>query len=136
MDLVPAGVVGMKAGGREHIAAYVRIGDVALLMPEPTNPHDPNAVAVHVAPRSAMRSAAREGTDGDRLDPVDRSLLMDRQVGYLPRGLAARIAPTLGNGGLVTTVTNIRWHPDDTIGRTRAAAGLDVNVPRPPRGAP
>lgn len=140
--LVPVAVVGMKAGGRQHVAAYVRIGDVALLMPEPTNPYDPNAVAVYVAPRGALRNPpdvdgtyARSGIGADRLDPTDRALLLDRQVGYLPAAVSERVAATIANDGLVTRVTDVRWHPDETVDGHRVVAGLDVEAPRPPRGA-
>lgn len=141
MDLVPIAVVGMKAGGRQHVAAYVRTGDVAVLMPEPSNPFDENAIAVYVAPRDALRNPpdrngeyARRGITGDDLDPTDRALLLDRQVGYLPAGVACRLAHLIPNGGLVVRVTDVRWHPDETVDGYRVVAGLDVEAPKPPRG--
>lgn len=140
-DLVPVAVVGMVAGGRQHVVAYVRPGDVALLMPEPSNPFDEHAVAVYVAPRDALRNPpdrdgtyARRGITGDDLDPTDRALLLDRQAGYIPAKIACRIDHLIPNGGLVVRVTDVRWHPEETIDGHRVAAGLDVEAPRPPRG--
>lgn len=127
-------VVGMKAGGREHVVAHVSTGDPVLLVPEPTNPHDPNAIAVYTAPRGTLQqpdALVSSITDEDRVGHVaaeDRVLLMDRQAGYVPRTLAAEM--TLPPDGIVGYVSQVRFTPPeyDRDGKRAPArvAGFDV----------
>lgn len=139
-------VVGMRAGEREHIVAHVRTHDPVLLVPEPDNPHDSHAVAVHTAPRAALRhpqdlaSAFTDPRGVGHLHDEDRALLMDRKAGYVPSELAARLVP-LPPDGMVGYVSNVRWRPADEWidpqGHSRyvdgpeptAAAGFDVAFP-------
>lgn len=110
-------VVGMRAGGREHVVAYVEPGDPVLVVPEPTNPYDPHAIAVYTAKRrSLLHPAALTSsvTDPDRvgsIDPADRALLIDRQAGYLPRDVAATLR--LPATGLVGYVSRVRYAPPE-----------------------
>lgn len=127
-------VVGMVAGGRQHVVAYVAVNDPVLLLPEPDNPHDGNAVAVYTAPRTVLLhpevlvSSLRDPAGGGTIHPLDRSLLIDRQAGYLPRDLAARL--TLPAEGIVGYVAEVRWAPTeyDREGRPTEPrpAGFDV----------
>lgn len=118
-------VVGMKAGGREHIVTHIAEGDPVLLVPQPDNEYDPNAVAVYTAPSGALTDSQWQPS-GWEIGPSDRRLLMDRQAGYLPRNVAARVA--LPPGGAVGTVHTVRFHPD-----TGAPAGFDVLADLPRR---
>ena len=71
-------VVGVAGAGRHHADALeseaVAPGQPLRLLRDPDNPHDPNAIAVH---------PAAEGSE---------------QVGWVPRELAAEIAPELDAG--------------------------------------
>lgn len=123
-------VVGMRAGGREHVVAHVATGDPVLVVPEPDNPHDPNALAVHTTPASALRDS--QWTEhGWALGPEDRRTMMDRQAGYVPAKLAARLQ--LPVDGLTGEVGTVRYDPD-----TGTPAGFDVvaDWPRPGRARP
>ena len=109
-------LVGQKAGGREHIVATAALGDPVLLVPEPDNPYDPNAVAVYTAPRrtllhpEALVSSVKDPAGGTIHDE-DRKLLMDRQAGYMPKDLAARV--DLPPEGIVGYIANVRYLPPD-----------------------
>lgn len=110
-------VVGMVAGGRQHVVADVGISDPVLLLPEPANPHDQHAIAVHTMPRrlilhpealtSSLTDPARVGT----IHPEDRMLIVDRQAGYVPRDVAAQLR--LPAEGIVGFVAWIRHAPND-----------------------
>lgn len=127
-------VVGMVAGGRQHIVASVGLDDPVLLIPEPDNAYDPNAVAVYTAPRTALLhpealvSSLRDPAGGGTVHERDRALLIDRQAGYLPRDLAARL--DLPAKGIVGYVAEVRWAPTeyDRQGRPTEPrpAGFDV----------
>lgn len=127
-------VVGMRAGGREHVVAHTRTGDPVLLVPEPTNAYDPNAIAVYTAPRAALLhpdALVSSVQDPDRAGSIhdeDRLLLMDRQAGYIPKDLACQLA--LPATGIVGWVSQIRWAPPDydRTGKQQEdrVAGFDV----------
>lgn len=128
-------VVGMKAGGREHIVAHSREGDPVLLVPEPTNRFDPNAIAVYTAPRAALRhpvvSSVNDGVEHvGMVDEEDRLLLMDRQAGYIPKELASQL--DLPPQGIVGWVSQVRWHPPEIDRKGQPAeprvAGFDVTA--------
>jgi hypothetical protein len=134
MSAVTVKVVGMTAGGREHIVAQVSEFDPVLLVPEPDNPYDRHAVAVYTAPRwlltqrdellSSLRAPDGIGTIGDD----DRRLLMDRQAGYLPREFAARL--DLPPQGVVGYVAAIRHAPVEYV-TVRDGRGRRVDVAEP-----
>ena len=108
-------VVGMRAGGREHIVASVSEGDPVLVVPEPENPYDRHALAVYTAPRSALLrpdrlvSSAKAADGIGQVDDDDRLLLMDRQAGYLPRDVASTLR--LPDRGIVGWVSAVRHPP-------------------------
>lgn len=131
MSLRTARVVGMVAGGRQHIVAYLAWDDPVLLIPEPGNPYDPNAVAVWVAPAHWVThpvvSSVTDPEHVGQVHPDDRGSF--EQVGYLARDLAGTLA--LPSAALVGWVCHIRHKPDttyDRLGRPdpRVVAGIDV----------
>lgn len=86
--LPPIPIVGMRFRGPEiplWVAAYGEGRELALL-PEPTNPYDPNAIKV-IDP---------EGPEGTPC-----------HVGYIPRGMAGLIAAGLAAGQTVASCTVI-----------------------------
>ena len=129
-------VVGMKAGGRQHVVAYVNPHDPVLLIPEPSNPYDRHAIAVYTAQRSALLhpdrliSSLRSDDGAGFVDPADRALLLDRQAGYLPRDVAATLR--LPPDGIVGYVSAVRYAPAtyDRRGRPNPPdpAGFDVTA--------
>jgi hypothetical protein len=124
-------VVGMRAGGREHIVATVAHSDPVLLVPEPDNPHDPHAIAVYTAPRSALSdpvvSSVKDGRYGVVSDR-DRRVLMDRQAGYLPRGFAATLR--LPADGVVGYVSAVRYAPPEYVQNPAVAGDFEPSPPR------
>ena len=134
-------VVGMKAGGRQHVVAYVNLHDPVLLVPQPDNPHDRHAIAVYTAQRRALLypdllvSSLTDPMGVGQIHSDDRALLMDRQAGYLPRDVAATLR--LPADGLVGYVSAVRYEPPtyDRHGRQDppTPAGFDVtaNFPAP-----
>lgn len=108
-------LVGQKAGGREHVVAQASEGDPVLLVAEPDNKFDPHAVAVYTLPAGLLT--------GGGLSEDDRRLMMDRQAGYLPADVAARL--TMPDGGIAGRVHNVRWHPPGHP-QEGTPAGFDV----------
>lgn len=129
-------IVGMKAGGREHIVKDCRINHPALLVPEPANRYDPHAIAVYTAPTEMLASPevmVSSVTANDHvgfLTSEDRALLMSRQVGYVPKDMAAKLK--LPKTGLVGYVSNVRVAPTEYLRDGSLApetvAGIDVTV--------
>lgn len=115
-------VVGMVAGERQHVVSQVSEGDPVLLLPEPTNQFDPQAVAVFTAPAGAILM----GIDS----PSDRALLLDRQAGYLPRDVAARLSVSMPASGVAATIHAVRYHPSGHPDH-HVPAGFDVLVEVP-----
>lgn len=109
-------VVGMVAGGRQHVVAHASYGDPVLLVPEPDNPHDPNAIAVYTAPRGALQhpealvSSVTDPQGGGTVHDDDRVLLMDRQAGYVPAKVAVRFDLA---GPVVGYVAEVRYRPPE-----------------------
>lgn len=132
-------VVGMVAGGREHIVYHASEGDPALLVPEPDNAHDPNAIAVYTAPRTTLRdSTFLPDEDRWEVGPEDRTLLLDRQAGYIPAAVAARLS--LPADGIVAAISTVRFAPPeyDPHGRQRdpRVVGIDVTGDLTMRSSP
>jgi hypothetical protein len=133
-------LVGQVAGGREHIVAQASHGDPVLLVPEPTNEYDPNAVAVFTMPRTALEhpevlhSSLRDPAGVGIIHDDDRRTMMDRQAGYLPRDFAVRLS--LPPEGVVGFVSEIRHAPTEVVydrnGRESIApprvAGFDITA--------
>lgn len=123
MTTIRSKVVGMVAGERLHVVAHVATGDPVLLVPEPSNPHDPNAIAVHTAPRSVVEGRPDPDGPGWNLTDADRRLLMDRQAGYVP-ATTARLFD-LPPDGIAGTVADVRFPPDYEPNSDRPV-GFDV----------
>ncbi len=77
-------VAGVTFEGRQEHIAKLHMSDPVQIVPEPENPYDPNALAVHVA------------HGGDVF-----------HVGYIPRFLAAEIAPHLEGESVMATIRDI-----------------------------
>ncbi|MFN2346021.1 MAG: HIRAN domain-containing protein [Dermatophilaceae bacterium] len=130
-------VVGMVAGGREHVVASVSKGDPVLLLPEPDNAYDPNAIAVYTAPIGTFNDdVVSSVTDPARIGHVsdaDRRLLIDRQAGYIPRDVASRYR--LPPVGIIGYVAAVRFAPPEYVDGPQGlepgparVAGLDVTA--------
>jgi len=108
-------VVGMRAGTRTHLLANLQVKDPVLLVPEPDNPYDPNAVAVFHAPQSQMTGTVVSSVKADdrrgHVNDTDRALLMSRHTGYLPRLDAERYR--LPDTGIVGWVAVVRYPPEE-----------------------
>ena len=125
-------VVGMVAGGRQHVVALVTEGDPVLLLPEPRNPYDRHAVGVYTMPRALLKgevtSSLKDPAHVGHLDPADRQTIIDRQAGYVPREVAAQL--DLPATGVVGFVSAVRFAPLEYDSNGRPAypvpAGLDV----------
>lgn len=77
-------VAGVTFEGRQEVISKLDGGEACLLKPEPQNPFDPNAIAVYVA----------------RTPDVEH-------VGYVPREVAAEIAPHLEGESLLGRVSQV-----------------------------
>jgi len=108
-------VVGMQAGSRTYLLANLQMKDPVLLMPEPDNPYDPFAIAVFHAPQSSMTgpivSSAKADDKRGSITDTDRSLLLSRHAGYLPRAVAEQYL--LPDGGIVGWVSAVRYPPEE-----------------------
>lgn len=81
-------VVGVTFEGRQEIIELMSITDLIQLRPEPQNQYDENAIAVWVAfpPESGMKNA---------------------QIGYLPKEIAAQVAPHMDGEYFIGSVDEI-----------------------------
>lgn len=95
-------VAGVTYEGRQDIIAALKGNEPCRIVPEPTNPYDPNALAVHVA--------------------VEQGVV--KHVGYIPREMAAQIAPYLEGEALMVSLSEITGGFETQYGDT-AAYGLD-----------
>ena len=98
-------VAGIMFEGREKAASECEVGENLMLLWEPTNKYDPNAVMVCRV-----------------LDMGDGAIGFGGQIGYVPRALAGVVSQHLRDGvELVTTVTSTiidprgQFTPDITI---------------------
>jgi hypothetical protein len=100
-------VAGVTFEGRqEHISRMTRLTPVRIV-PEPENAYDPNALAVHAA------------IDGEV-----------KHVGFVPRDLAAEIAPKLDGEAVMCEVRDITGGFETSWGEI-AAYGLVLRVSLP-----
>lgn len=132
-------VVGMVAGERQHVVSQISTHDPVLLKPEPTNQHDPHAIAVYTAPRRTLMHpddlVSSVADPPGKMHPEDLALILDRQAGYIPKELAARLDLPLD--GIVGWISTVRYKPpDDRITRAGQSisegdytpAGFDVTA--------
>jgi hypothetical protein len=78
-------VAGVTYEGRQAHLARLRGDEPCRIIPEPENAFDPNALAVHVVIEGEIK-----------------------HVGYVPRDLAAEIAPLLEGESLMVKIAEIR----------------------------
>lgn len=100
-------VAGVTFEGRQAHIAKLRGGEPCRIVPEPENPYDPNALAVHVAKDGAVY-----------------------HVGYVPKELAAQIAPYLEGEALMVEITEVTGGFETYEGDT-AALGLRIRIELP-----
>jgi len=77
-------VVGVTYEGRQELIEQLREGDYGRLVPEPTNPYDVNAIAVHI--------------------PHDGEVF---HIGYIKREFAAEVAPKMEGESLDCRIHSI-----------------------------
>lgn len=77
-------VAGVTYEGRQSIIARLQGDEPCRIVPEPADPHDPNAVAVHVATADGVK-----------------------HIGYVPRDLAKEIAPWLEGEAVMVRILEI-----------------------------
>jgi hypothetical protein len=100
-------VSGVTFEGRQNALAVIRTSDPCRIVPEPENKYDVNALAVHVA------------HDGKVL-----------HVGYIPRELAAEIAPYLEGESVMVEILEITGGFETRDGDT-APLGMRIRVELP-----
>lgn len=100
-------VAGVTFEGRQERIAKLVMSDPCRIVPEPENPYDANALAVHVA------------HDGEVL-----------HVGFVPRDLAAAIAPHLEGEAVMAAIQDITGGFELRNGET-ANYGLVIRVEIP-----
>lgn len=103
-------VVGQSIGNRMHIANYVEAGDAAILIREPDNKYDSNAIGVHHLPYVS-----------DDYDEMMR-IAQDRQVGFVSKECAEVLAPVVPHV-VFGRFRNLRLHPE-----TEEVVGFDVLI--------
>ena len=100
-------VAGVSYEGRQNIIAALRGNEPCRIVPEPTNPYDPNALAVHIAVSGRVLHA-----------------------GFVPKWLAAEIAPHLEGETVMAEIAEITGGFEINDGEI-AAYGLRVRIEIP-----
>ena len=139
-------LVGQRAGGREDVVEATSWGDPVLVVPEPDNAVDPNAVAVYTIPARDLTgpivSSVRDRDGRGSISAADRARM--RQAGYLPAGVAATLADAIPADGIVGWAANLRYRPTDAYAVDESGAvdydpqvaGFDVVADWPIRPVP
>lgn len=100
-------VSGVTFEGRQALIAQLSTSDPCRIVPEPTNAYDKNALAVHVAHNGAVL-----------------------HIGFVPREIAAQIAPYLEGEALMCEITEITGGFETRDGDT-AALGVRLRIELP-----
>lgn len=100
-------VAGVTFEGRQEYIAKLRGNEPCRIVPEPENPYDPNALAVHVACEGRVY-----------------------HVGYVPAIMAALVAPYLEGEALMVKIAEITGGFETRDGDT-AALGLRIRIELP-----
>ena len=100
-------VAGVTFEGRQALIEQIRTSDPCRLVPEPTNPYDKNAIAVHVA------------HDGNVW-----------HIGFVPKEIAAEIAPYLEGEALMCRIAEITGGFETRDGDT-ASLGVRLRIELP-----
>jgi hypothetical protein len=101
-------VAGVSFEGRQDVIAKLHGDEPCRIVPEPSNPYDKNALAIHVA-----------------VAPGEI-----RHVGFIPRDLSAQIAPFLEGEQVMCTLLEITGGFETQNGE-RAALGLRIRIEIP-----
>lgn len=101
-------VAGVTYEGRQDIIAALRGDEPCRIVPEPENPYDPNALAVHVA--------------------IEPGIV--KHVGFVPREIAAQIAPHLEGEAVMAQLVEITGGFETRDGDI-AAYGLRIRIEIP-----
>lgn len=99
-------VSGVTFEGRQSTIAQLRGNEPCRIVPEPTNKYDPNALAVHVAVKGEIK-----------------------HVGYIPKELAAQIAPLLDGEQIMVHILEITGGFETPEGI--ASFGLRISIEAP-----
>jgi hypothetical protein len=100
-------VAGVTYDGRQSILAQLTGNEPCRVVPEPTNPYDANALAVHVAVNGKVE-----------------------HVGYVPRGLASEVAPHLEGEAVMVRIQEITGGFEKWDGEI-ASLGLQIVIEIP-----
>jgi hypothetical protein len=100
-------VAGVSYDNRQSILAQLTGKEPCRVVPEPTNPHDPNALAVHVALNGKVE-----------------------HCGYVPRALAAEVAPHLEGEAVMVRIQAITGGFEKRDGSI-ASLGLQIEIDIP-----
>lgn len=100
-------VSGVTFEGRQAHIAKLRGNEPCRIVPEPENKYDPNALAVHVACEGQVY-----------------------HVGYVPKELAAQVAPHLEGEALMVKISEITGGFETRDGDV-AALGLRIRIELP-----
>lgn len=100
-------VAGVTFEGRQNLIAQLTGGEPCRLQPEPTNKYDPNAIAVMVAAKGEVW-----------------------HIGFVPKELAAQIAPHLEGEALMVRISEITGGFETSDGDT-AALGVRLRIELP-----
>ncbi len=101
-------VAGVTYEGRQDVIARLKGNEPARIVPEPTNKYDPNALAIHVA-----------------VAPGEI-----KHVGFVPRDLAAQIAPFLDGEQVMVELLEVTGGFEIRDGEI-AARGLRIRIEIP-----
>lgn len=110
MGVLISKVSGVTFDNRQSIIERCKINMPCRIVPEPDNPHDSNALAVHVATAPGVVE----------------------HVGYIPRELAAKVAPYLEGEALMVKINDITGGFIKPNG-DRASLGLEIRIELPER---
>ena len=103
-------VAGVTFEGRQALIAQLSTNDPCRVVPEPTNAYDKNALAVHVAHNGAVW-----------------------HIGFVPREIAAEIAPFLEGEAVMCHIAEITGGFETRDGDT-AALGVRLRIELPDYG--
>lgn len=107
MRVLNTRVAGVTFEGRQQLIEQLDVWEAVLIVPEPENPYDKNALAVYVAHGSNKH-----------------------HVGYIPRELASEIAPHLEGESVLAEVCEITGGFQKLDGTT-ASFGLRIRIEIP-----
>ena len=108
MRTLTSKVAGVTYENRQEVIAQLRGNEPCRIVPEPDNKYDKNALAVHVAVAPGQVA----------------------HVGYLPRELAAQVAPWLEEEAVMAELLEITGGFETSEGYT-ASYGLRIRVEIP-----